>query len=112
MSNERLVYETIERMIDGADIKIIVGDCPTGADAFARIWCFTNNVEYDVYYADWERHGRAAGPLRNMEMIAQKPDLVLAFYAKGASNKGTSNCVKQAVMAGIPVMQYYEGDNS
>lgn len=43
--------------------------------------------------ADWKKYGKAAGPIRNEEMINQNPDLVLAFLAK--NSKGTLNCLKQ-----------------
>ncbi len=85
-------------------MKVIVGDCPTGADKFVRDWCGENEVECQVFTADWDKHGRAAGPIRNKKMVAAKPDRVLAFFS-GAS-RGTKDCVKQAIKDGINVIEF------
>lgn len=53
--------------------------------------------------ADWEQYGRAAGPIRNREMLAMEPDLVIAFHDDLENSKGTRNCVEQAEKLGIPV---------
>jgi hypothetical protein len=88
-----------------ADGYVVVGDCPTGADKFARQWCDSKGVECEVHYADWDAHGRAAGPIRNQVMIDAKPDLVIAFYH--GDSRGTRDCVRRALIARIPVLEYY-----
>ena len=67
---------------------IYVGDCPTGADAHTRAWCEANKVKYKVFVADWEKHGKSAGPRRNKAMVdAATPDtLVLSFPGGGGTN--------------------------
>lgn len=56
--------------------------------------------------AQWERYGRAAGHMRNGEMIRiGKPDIVVAFFKPGHENRGTSDCVKQAEDAGVSVVK-------
>lgn len=88
-----------------ADGYVVVGDCPTGADKFARQWCKDKNIDYEVHYADWNKYGKAAGPLRNQAMIDAKPDLVIAFYH--GDSRGTRDCVRRALIARIPVLEYY-----
>lgn len=85
-------------------MNVIVGDCPTGADLYARDWCAENNTHCRVFAADWKKHGRAAGPIRNREMVDQKPDIVLAFFE--GESRGTRNCVNQAAARGIKVIEY------
>lgn len=54
--------------------------------------------------ADWNKYGRAAGPIRNQAMIdAFKPDIVLAFHSNIKNSKGTIDCIEKANKAGIPV---------
>lgn len=73
--------------------RVAQGGCPTGADAIARDWCAENEVECVTYEADWEKHGRAAGPLRSAKMIdEEKPHLVLATNG----GNGTKACVRYA----------------
>lgn len=65
-------------------------------------------IELGLFYvraipANWKKYGRAAGPIRNREMLDMKPDLVLAFHSDIASSKGTKDCVTEAKRRGIPV---------
>jgi hypothetical protein len=55
--------------------------------------------------ADWEKYGKAAGPIRNAEMIRRHPDLelVLAFHDNLAISRGTRDMVVLADKKGIPV---------
>lgn len=50
--------------------------------------------------ADWERHGKRAGYLRNREMAELGADLVLAFW--DGQSKGTMHMVDLAEEYGIP----------
>ena len=78
----------------------IVGDCPTGLDKYVRTLC-----KYSVYYADWDKYGLAAGPVRNRKMLEEnKGCLVIAF----PGGKGTKNCVKTALKLGMTVLQVLE----
>lgn len=81
---------------------IIHGGCPTGADKLADEWCDVFGVRKRVYLADWKKHGRAAGPLRNARMLAEgKPDVVIAF----PGGRGTDDMVRKAEAAGVPVVK-------
>lgn len=61
---------------------------------------------HEQYPADWEKYGKAAGPIRNKQMLEEgKPDYVLAFTNKPLDqSKGTKNMVEQAEKAGIPIV--------
>ena len=53
-----------------------------------------------IYPADWDKHGKAAGPIRNKQMIDEgKPDLVIAF----PGGRGTAGAVRLAKFAGVTV---------
>ena len=79
---------------------ILQGGAP-GADRLASIWASNRNVTCIECPADWQRHGAAAGPIRNAVMLRQEPDLVVAF----PGGAGTRDMVKRAQRARIPVMQ-------
>lgn len=84
-----------------ADLEIVSG-MAKGADHFA--WLFSHH--YDLvchqFPADWEKHGRAAGPIRNQQMIDEgQPDLVIAF----PGGKGTADMVRRAKAAQIDVIE-------
>lgn len=80
---------------------IIEGGAP-GVDKFARMWAEGRGIEVMTWRADWKTHGRAAGPIRNAEMLKfGKPDLVIAF----PGGKGTENMKMQARRAGVEVIE-------
>lgn len=76
-----------------------------GADWQAHRWAQSTGVPTDPYPADWDRFGRAAGPLRNQRMVdalwTVRHRLVAAFPV--GSSAGTMDCVRRAERAGIPV---------
>lgn len=74
-----------------------------GIDNAAGQWANENRFASEVVHrADWKKHGRAAGPIRNQEMIdTAKPKYVLA-YPKGES-KGTRGAMKYAENKGYRV---------
>lgn len=95
--DRELLYNVLNQ--EGDDIVIISG-MARGADTIGVDWAVLNNCEVDEYPADWRKHGRKAGPIRNQQMLDEgKPDLVIAF--KGGN--GTNDMVRRARKAGIPV---------
>jgi hypothetical protein len=72
-----------------------------GADRMAaraaRYWGF----DVEEHPADWEKHGKIAGPIRNREMLDSGIDLVLAFQRDGS--RGTQHTIDEARRRGIPV---------
>lgn len=83
----------------GRPITIIEGGA-RGADRMAQEFAKADGYDLETYPADWKKHGKAAGPIRNKQMLDEgKPDLVVAF----PGGKGTQNMVEQAKKANIPV---------
>ena len=81
-----------------------------GADTIAREEAESLGIPVEKYPADWEKHGRAAGPIRNKQMIDEgKPDFVLAFHDDYENSRGTRNMVSQAQDRGIPTTVWHHG---
>lgn len=73
-----------------------------GADTLAVMWARDEHIHINEFHADWKRHGRAAGPIRNKRMLdVGRPDLVVAF--KGG--KGTANMIRLAHECGVKVIE-------
>lgn len=86
---------------------VIHGGAP-GADRMADLWARMYGVERMTFPADWNRHGRAAGPIRNQQMLDEgKPDLVIAF----PGGRGTRDMMKRAFSAGVKVCPISSGAN-
>lgn len=79
--------------------EVITGGA-TGADSLADQWAMENTKIRHIFPADWAKHGKSAGPIRNALMLQEgQPDLVIAF----PGGKGTENLVKGARILGIEV---------
>ena len=59
-------------------------------------------VAVQEFPAEWNKYGRAAGPIRNKQMLVEgRPEIVLAFW--DGKSRGTANMISQAKAAGVPV---------
>jgi hypothetical protein len=95
--------------VDWRKVTLVHGDCPSGLDRMADQLARSMGMTPEPHPADWDRHGRAAGPIRNQEMVDLGADICLAFFHPAAENRGTSDCAARAKRAGIPVKRYPEG---
>ena len=82
---------------------IVVEGGAKGADSLAKKAANKLGIEVREYQAEWDKYGRAAGPIRNQEMLREKPDLVLAFHSNIEKSKGTKNMITLARRQGVPV---------
>jgi len=90
-----------DREYQAPDILIIHGGAK-GADTLAGEYAAENDLEVMEFKADWNKYGRAAGPMRNQKMLVQgKPDLVIAF----PGGKGTAHMIGLAKNAGVEVIE-------
>lgn len=75
------------------------------ADNFAGFAATQLKLPVHIFPADWKTYGRAAGPIRNQQMLDEgKPDLVLAIHPESGITAGTSDTVRRATKANIPVV--------
>lgn len=92
----------LNKLRDERGITLIINGGAKGADALARDWARSKAIPYLTCPADWETHGRAAGPIRNKLMLSiVRVDLVLAF----PGGKGTASMCRLATEAGVPVQR-------
>lgn len=85
-------------------VTVLIHGAATGADSIAAAWATNGQLSERIHVipfrANWRKHGKAAGPMRNLRMLQEgKPDRVVAF----AGGKGTANMVKQAEECGVPI---------
>jgi hypothetical protein len=100
-ADRRTVYNTLDAEHDGQPISLLLAGGANGADALAVDWARFAGVKFEVFNADWEALGRAAGPRRNQQMLDEgNPDLVLAF----PGGRGTADMVRRAKTAGVEVV--------
>lgn len=81
-------------------ITLVIHGGASGADGLAHSWAERFGVQSKVFQAAWDKHGKAAGPIRNSQMLLENPDLVLAF----PGGRGTADMVNKAKNAGVQVL--------
>ena len=83
------------------DMVIIQGDA-RGADYLAKMYAKNFGVACESYPADWDKYGKRAGYIRNVQMLNEgKPDLVIAF----PGGKGTEMMINLAEAADVEVVR-------
>lgn len=99
LHSELLVHEAVAAA--GFDITTLVNGGADGIDLVAYRWAEDMGIPIAEYPADWKRHGRAAGPIRNRQM-AENADALIAI-SRQPITPGTANMVKQATERGLKV---------
>jgi hypothetical protein len=99
-----LILETVRARLTPADT-IIHGAC-RGADTFGGQAGLALGLSVRSFPADWTKYGRAAGPIRNQQMLDQHPDEVWAFHDSLSSSKGTKDMMDRAHRAGVVVKHF------
>ena len=92
-------YEIFKSFVDSClveldlkEITIHSGHCK-GVDLMGEQYAKEKGLLLEVYPAEWKKYGKAAGPIRNKQMV-EKADIVIAFVCERA--KGTKNLIAQA----------------
>jgi hypothetical protein len=119
----------------GAD-RILGWPCPSVAAKWSRKapeppegWAASRGIPCDHYPANWDKYNKAAGPLRNNDMLEGRhdpcqnclrprhgmgqclciplyPDVVLAFHPSLNESKGTKDMVTRSREAGVLVYTF------
>lgn len=88
-------------------IATIIHGAANGADSLASKWAHLNAIPEQPYPAKWHLYGKAAGPIRNRQMLIQgQPTLVVAF----SGGIGTANMVTQARAFQLNVLEISNPD--
>jgi hypothetical protein len=91
--------EGLRAVLKGKDITCLISGGAKGADYLAEQYAIDEGIETDIYPANWKKHRRSAGPIRNRQMIEEgKPDEAIAF----PGGRGTEDMIRQLKKAGIP----------
>ena len=74
------------------EIVIISGHC-SGVDLMGERYAEENGFRVKLFFPEWKKYGRAAGPIRNKKMV-ECADLVIAFW--DGKSKGTRSLIEYA----------------
>lgn len=101
-------YELLKRKCDSilskTDSPEIVSGKVKGADSLGELYAKENKLKVHEFSANWNMHGRAAGPIRNEEM-GKFSDSLIAFW--DGKSKGTKHMIDYMKSLGKPVRIVY-----
>ena len=97
------VFGVLDKIHEKKPIHRIVQGGAKGADTLAKVWALLQpDVKMEEYPANWKKYGKAAGGIRNGEML-DKEDIkgVIAF----PGGYGTADMIRKAKALNIKVME-------
>ena len=94
------VAEAVER--SRYEVTTVVSGVAPGIDRAGERWAESRGIQADRYPADWDRYGRAAGPIRNKQMV-DVADAVIAVMWMGIESRGTASTIGFTRQAGKPL---------
>jgi predicted Rossmann-fold nucleotide-binding protein len=81
---------------------VLVNGGAAGADSIAEAWALKECLPVLTMNANWARHKKSAGPIRNKEMAwLAEPDLIVAF----PGGNGTWDMIQRGRDLGIEVLK-------
>lgn len=85
----------------------IISGLARGADMLGVRYAREKDIPVLEFPADWERLGKRAGMLRNLQML-EVADAVIAFW--DGQSRGTANMVNETKKRGLPlrVVRYHQ----
>ena len=79
---------------------VIISGCARGADTLGLRYASENTFDVEEYPADWDKYGKKAGYVRNVEM-AENADALIAFW--DGKSKGTKHMIDIAKERNLPI---------
>lgn len=100
-----LVEEAVEK--SGFDISRIISGGAEGVDALGEKYGKESAIPVGIIPADWDKHGRSAGPKRNAKM-AKHADALIAVW--DGISPGTKDMLNKMHKLGKPIFLSHAGD--
>lgn len=104
-------YARLDAIHEEHQVTMVISGGATGADACGERWAKDNEIELRVFKADWKKHGKAAGPIRNERMA----DVAGAYMKFGSTKagcalfpggRGTADMMNKAKQQGLTIFDY------
>lgn len=96
-----LLQNIVSDHLEVSAISGIVSGGAKGADALAERFAAENNIQLAIHKPDWKRNNKAAGIIRNKEIVANS-DILFAFW--DGKSKGTEHSIRLAKETGKNVI--------
>lgn len=82
----------------------IISGGAAGADSLGAEWGMSRNIKTTIFHPDWDKHGKKAGFIRNVDII-NAAEVVVAFWQN--SSAGTKHSINLAYEQRKPTLIIY-----
>jgi hypothetical protein len=96
----QLLTATLDRLLTGRNEVVVLSGGARGADRLGERYAAARGLGVERFLPNWGHHGRAAGVVRNAEMV-MIADVAVFFW--DGSSPGTADGIRKARARGIPV---------
>lgn len=93
------VYEAIIESGWKDDITTVISGGARGVDKLGERFANSNGIPVEHFLANWNKHGKAAGYIRNQDMAMNADALIAVWDMK---SKGTANMIEIAQAMDLP----------
>jgi hypothetical protein len=90
-----LMKEELSKLNSKEEITEIVSGGAKGADSLAERYAKEFNIPVKVFEANWDKHGRRAGPLRNIKIVDYCDSLIAFWDSKSTGTKHSIGLAKE-----------------
>jgi hypothetical protein len=97
-NDKELFNKTMIEFID--KVSVVISGAAKGADTFGENWAKENKIDTIIHLPNWEKHGKAAGYVRN-KLIIEDCDMCIAFW--DGKSKGTESSIKLCKQSNKPI---------
>ncbi len=105
-NDHRRIWDALDKVYaKHADMVLLHGGSPKGAELIAAKWADTRKVQQIAFKPDWTKHAKAAPFKRNDQMLDIMPIGVIVFPGSGISD----NLADKARKLGIPLFDFRKG---
>ena len=99
----KLLKEKVNKILQEKKVThkiVIISGCARGADTLGLRYASENAFDVEKYPADWDKYGKKAGYVRNVEM-AENANALIAFW--DGKSKGTKHMIDIATERNLPI---------
>lgn len=103
ITSQDLIDRYADILDDKYDITHVISGRAKGVDTCGETWANKHNKDIIYFPADWDKHGKKAGILRNLEMLKQA-DIILVIMHN--DSRGSTHMASIAQTSGKPTYVY------
>jgi len=104
---QQYIFATLDKLVGHNQIDVLICGMAKGVDIISYFWAKERGINIIECPADWKKYGKAAGPIRNQQMLdEEKPTHVIAFQdcrVNPNGSNGTNHMIRISKAKNVPV---------